>query len=78
MIQMLCHNQPAWDDTVDEGIQEKWAKQRCNLKILKDTKLSRCYKPEGFDQVLSSSFHLFSDDTENGYGQVVYVSLLAY
>ena len=54
IIQMLCHNHSAWDDPVDEGIQEKWAKWKCNLNILKDIRLSRCYKPEGFGQVISS------------------------
>ena len=44
---MLCHNQLAWDDPVDEGIQEKWPKGKCNLNIVKDIKLSRCYKPGG-------------------------------
>ena len=76
IIQMLCHNQSAWDDPVDEGIQEKWAKWKCNLNILKDIRLSRCYKPEGFGQVVSSSLHHFSDASENGYGQVVYVRLV--
>ena len=76
IIQMLCHNQSAWDDPVDEGIQEKWMKWKCNLKILKDIRLSRCYNPEGFGQVVSSNLHHFSDASENGYGQVVYVRLV--
>ena len=73
---MLCHNQLAWDDPVDEGIQEKVSKWKCNLNILKYIKLSRCYKPEGFGQVVSSSLHNFSDASENGYRQVVYVRLI--
>ena len=76
IIQMLCHNQSAWDDPVDEDIQEKWVKWKCNLNILKDIKLSRCYKPEGFGQVVSSTLHRFSDASENGYEQVVYVRLV--
>ena len=55
IIQMLCHNQSAWDDPVDKGIQEKWVKWKCNLNILKDIKLSRFYKPKGFGQVVTSS-----------------------
>ena len=39
VMQMLHHNQSAWDDHVDEGIQEKWAKWKCNLNILKDNSL---------------------------------------
>ena len=75
IIQMLCQKQLAWDDPVDEGIQEKWAKWKCNLNILKDIRLSRCYKPEEFDKVVSS-LHYFSHASENGYGQVVYVRLV--
>ena len=51
----------------------KW---KCNLNILKNIKLSRCYKPEGFGQVVSNSLHHFSDASESGYGQVVYVRLV--
>ena len=74
--QMLCHNQLAWDDPVDEAIQEKWSKWKCNMNIHKDIKLMRCYKPEGFGQVVSCSLHHFSDASENGYRQVVYVRLI--
>ena len=76
IIQMLCHNQSAWDDPVNEDIQEKWVKWKCNLNILKDIKLSRCYKPEGFSKVVSSSLQCFSDASENGYKQVVYMRLV--
>ena len=73
---MLCHNQSTWDDIVDQGIQDKWAKWKFNLNILKDIRLNRCYKPERFGQVVSSSLDHFSDASENGYGQVVYVRLV--
>ena len=76
IIQMLRHSQSAWDDPLHEGIQEKWAKWKCNLNIFKDIRLSRCYKPEGFGQVVSSSLHHFSDVSEIGYGQVVYMRLV--
>ena len=61
IIQMLCHNQSAWNDPVDEGIKEKWAKWKCDLNIFKDIRLSRCYKAERFGQVVSSSLHHFAD-----------------
>ena len=48
-------SQLAWGDPVDEGIQEKWVKWKCNLNMLKDIKLRRCYEPEGFGQVVSCS-----------------------
>ena len=76
IIQMLCYNQSAWDDPVDKDIQEKWVKWKYKLNILTDIRLSRCYKPEGFRQVVSSNLHHFSDASENGYGQVVYMRLV--
>ena len=76
IVQMLCNNQLACDDPVDEGIQEKWTKWKCNLNILKDIKLRRCYKPQGFGQVVSCSLHHFCNASENGYGQVLYVRLV--
>ena len=76
ITQMLCHSQLAWDDPVDEGIQEKWVKLKFNLNILKDIKLRKCYKPEGFGQAVRCSLHHFSDASENGYGQVAYVRLV--
>ena len=42
----------------------KW---KCNLNMLKDIKLRRCYKPEGFGQVVSCSLHHFYDASENGW-----------
>ena len=76
ITQMLHYNKSTWDVPVDEGIQEKWAKWKFNLNILKDIRLSRCYKPERFGQVVSSSLHHFLDASENGYGQVVYERLV--
>ena len=46
------------------------------MNILKDIKLSRYYKPEGFGKVVSFGLHHFSDASENGYRQVVYVRLV--
>ena len=78
-MQMLCHNELTWDDPVDYNIQEKVGEIEVwgvNLNILKDIKLSRYYKPEGFGKVVSFGLHHFSDASENGYRQVVYVRLV--
>ena len=75
IIQMLCLNQLAWDDPVDEDIQQKWIKWKLSLKELQEIKLDRCYKPKGFGKVVSCSLHYFSEASESGYGQATYLRL---
>ena len=41
IIQMLCLNQLAWDDPVDEDINQKWIKCKLSLKKLQEIKLDR-------------------------------------
>ena len=76
IIQMLCLNQFAWNNPVDEDIQQKWIKWKLSLKKLQEIKLDRCYKPKGFGKVVSSSLHYFSDASESGYGQAAYLRLV--
>ena len=75
IIQMLFLSQLAWDDPVDEDIQEKWIKWKLSLKKLQEIKLNRCYKPKGFGKVVSCSLHYFPDAAESGYGQATYLRL---
>ena len=67
IIQMLCLDQFAWDDPVDEDIQQKW---------IKWIKLNGCYRPRGFEKVVSCSLHYFADTSEGGYGQETYLRLV--
>ena len=76
IIQMLCLKQLAWDDPVDEGIQQKQIKWKLSLKKLQEIKLDRCYKPKRFGKVVSFSLHYFSDASESGYGQATYLRLV--
>ena len=76
IIQMFCLNQLAWDDPVDEDIQQKWIKWKLNLKKLQEIKLDRYYKLTGFGRVVSCSLHYFSDASESGYGQATNLRLV--
>ena len=67
ITQMLCLNQFAWDDPVDEDIQQKW---------IKWIKLNGCYKPRRFEKVVSCSLHYFADASASGYGQETYLRLV--
>ena len=42
IIQMLRLNQLAWDDPVDEDIQQKWIRWKLSLKKLQEIKVDRC------------------------------------
>ena len=76
IIPMLSLSQLAWDDPVDEDIQEKWIKWTLNLKKLQEIKLDRCYKPKRFRKVVSCSLYYFSDASESGCGQATYLRLV--
>ena len=80
IIQTLCLNQLAWDDPVDEDIQQKWIDWKFSLKKLQEIKLDRCYKPKGFGKVVSCSLYYFSDASESSYegsyGEPTYLRLV--
>ena len=38
--------------------------------------MSRCYKPDNFDNVMKAEVHHFSDASEEGYGQGSYLRLI--
>ena len=76
ITQMLCLSQLAWDNPVDEGIQQKWIKWKLSLKKLQEMKLSWCYKQKGFGKVVSCILHYFSDASERGYGKATYLRLV--
>ena len=38
--------------------------------------MSRCYKPDNFDNVMKAEVHHFSDASEEGYGQCSYLRLI--
>ena len=76
IIHMSSLSQLAWDDPIDEDVQEKWINWKLSLKKLQEIKLDRCYKPKGFGKVIGCSLHYFSDASENGYRQATYLRLV--
>ena len=73
---MSSLSQLAWDDPIDEDVQEKWINWKLSLKKLQEINLGRCYKPKGFGKVIGCSLHYFSDASESGYGQATYLRLV--
>jgi len=61
ILQDLCRGKVEWDDPVPDHIKPLWEKWRNELCELQNLKLSRCYKPEGFGEVISVELHHFKD-----------------
>ena len=76
IVQKLCFSKFNWDEPVNEDVKQHWQNWMCKSKSLKNIKLNRCYKPDGFGKVVSCSLHYFSDASERGYGQVTYTRLV--
>ena len=76
IIQKLCQENTAWDETVSEEVQKEWTKWKGKLPALKEIKIQRCIKPAYFGRVVESSSHHFSDASEDGYGQASYLRLV--
>ena len=75
ILQDLCCEEVAWDDTIPAPYQVRWAKWLSELPLLEQFKVSRCVKPVEFGTVVSQQIHLFSDDISVGYGPVAYLQL---
>ena len=57
-------------------MQTEWQIWRSKLPVLEDIEVRRCIKPVGFEKIVESSIHHFSDASEDGYGQASYLRLV--
>ena len=76
IIQHLCRNRLNWDEPIDERSSHEWQKWKNNLSMVEDIKISRCYRPCGFERIINYSLHHFSDASECGYGQATYLRMV--
>ena len=76
IIQKLCKGKFKWDETIPEDLKYEWIKWKNKLIDLENIKIARCYKPEGFGEVIDCSLHHFSDASQDGYGQASYLRLV--
>lgn len=75
ILQSLCRDKPDWDDPVPEPLRHSWEKWRNSLHHLEKLKIQRCYKPHAFGELTSVQLHHFSDASDHGYGQCLYLRL---
>ena len=63
----------AWDDSIPDEHLKCWKRWLLELPKLKDFRVNRCLKPDGYGNVKDTQLHLFSDASESGYGVAAYV-----
>jgi hypothetical protein len=76
ILQDMCRGNQDWDSPLSESLRSRWEKWRSSLILLKQFKIQRCVKPEGFGNVMLVEIHHFSDASTLGYGQCSYLRLV--
>jgi len=73
ILQRITALKDGWDSQVPGDLAELWREWRKTLPLLQNISIPRCYKPDCFQSVASSSLHLFTDASEIGYGVACYL-----
>ena len=73
ILQELCREKVGWDDEIPCKFSSRWNNWIEELPELVKLKISRCFKPEHFDEVETVELHHFSDASEWGLGAVSYL-----
>ena len=76
IIQKLCKENSAWDESVPRMLKDEWNIWKEELRNIVTTKVVRCFKPRAFSKIKDASVHYFSDASETGYGKASYLRLL--
>ena len=76
MLHDLCHQNVAWDDPVPEDNLPGWERWHSELPLLEDVSIQHCFKPPGFGMVVQYEVHSFSDASQSGIGQVLYLRVV--
>ena len=73
IVQDVCRDNLDWDDPLPDTIKPKWIKWQQELPYLEHMKITRCYKPVDFGEVLCTELHHFADACLSGYGTCSYL-----
>ena len=76
ILQKLCQLKVGRDEKIPDNLKKDWVCWRNKLPKLENVKVNRCYKPGNFGKVMKAEVHLFSDASEEGYGQCSYLRLI--
>ena len=73
ILQQMCRDGLEWDSPVPDSLRPSWEKWRTEITDIEKLKVSRCFKPNNFNEVKSVEVHHFSDASVEGYGQCSYL-----
>ena len=76
ILQDLCKKKLGWDDKIPNEELERWKAWLEVLPKLEEFSIDRCFKPPGFEKVVSCQLHYFSDASQLAYGAVSYLRLV--
>ena len=75
LLQTLNRKEIGWDEPVTDAECLQWERWIDDLDKLREVKIDRCFKPEGFGKVQETQLHLFSDASHKGYSATAYLRL---
>ncbi|XP_048735788.2 uncharacterized protein LOC125651252 [Ostrea edulis] len=73
LLQTLCRLGIHWDKEISEEHMKCWTKWILQAQQLEALKVERCYKPKNFGRIISCQLHCFSDASDVGMGDVIYL-----
>ena len=77
LLQKMCKENLGWDDVICSDDLVRWSEWTRDITGLSNMKIPRCVKPNHFRNVDSIQLHYFSDASEEGYGVVSYLRIIA-
>ena len=66
MLQEITAEKVSWDAQVSARHVKAWCIWKDEIILLRGLKFPRCYRPEGFKDVIDTSLHVFGDGCSIG------------
>ena len=75
ILQELCKQNIGWDEELPEMHVRSWKQWWQDLPKVREFKVSRCFVPSNFGNIITAQMHHFCDASNIGYGTVTYLRL---
>ncbi|KAL2086450.1 hypothetical protein ACEWY4_017509 [Coilia grayii] len=75
ILQELCKQNIGWDEELPEMHVRSWNQWWQDLPKVREFKVSRCFVPCNFRNIVTAQMHHFCDASDIGYGTVTYLRL---
>ena len=76
ILQKVCNESVDWDTPLMDSCRSEWEQWQHELLCLDRLKISRCFRPEGFETKCKIQLHHFSDASDKGYAQCSYIRMI--